>query len=156
MNARKNPGRAEVTSNQRRSNRSAHVAAHHSDRAEVPFKSARATHPSGPTGLADGLELKGAPTRIGESTPRRRRKRTRWFPRSRARCAGLGYTFANIKSGATKNQGRLCGAARNAIQRRHLRSRTIGKWNNVPARRVVVVTVSFVPPGARITLEGLW
>jgi hypothetical protein len=72
----------------------------------VPFQSAQATHPSGPTGLADGLELKGAPTRIGESTPRRPQWRTRWFPRSRAVYAGLGYTSANIGSQPAGKQGR--------------------------------------------------
>ena len=51
-------------------------------RAEVPFKSARATHPSRPTGLADGLELESTPTRSGESAPRHSTvKRMRWFPR---------------------------------------------------------------------------
>lgn len=74
----------------------------------MPFQSARATHPSGPTGLADGLELKGAPTRIGESTPRRPQWRTHWFPRSRAVHAGLGYTSANIGSQPAGKQGRLC------------------------------------------------
>ena len=54
----------------------------------MPFKSARATHPSRPTGLADGLELESTPTRDGESAPRHLQRRwsrqMRWFPRFRA------------------------------------------------------------------------
>src|SRR5436189_5975140 len=53
-------------------------------RAEVPFKSAQATRPSRPTGLADGLELESTPTRNGESAPRHPAVRMHWFPRSRA------------------------------------------------------------------------
>src|SRR4051812_14392300 len=69
-------------------------------RAEVPFKSARATHPSGPTGLADGLELESTPTRNGESAPRHLLRhspqRMQWFPRYRARGAVFGYTPTTI------------------------------------------------------------
>jgi hypothetical protein len=43
----------------------------------VPFKSARATHLSRPTGLADGLELESTPTRNGESAPRHSRQQCR-------------------------------------------------------------------------------
>ena len=63
----------------------------------MPFKSARATHPSRPTGLADGLELESTPTRSGESAPRHPLSRTRWFPRFRARGAELGYTLNTIR-----------------------------------------------------------
>jgi hypothetical protein len=55
----------------------------------VPFKSARATRSSRPTGLADGLELESTPTRIGESAPRHPANRMRWFPRFRARGRGI-------------------------------------------------------------------
>ncbi len=58
-------------------------------RAEVPFKSAQATCPSRPTGLADGLELESTPTRIGESAPRHPHWRMQWFPRSRACRRGI-------------------------------------------------------------------
>ena len=55
----------------------------------MPFKSAQATCPSRPTGLADGLELESTPTRIGESAPRHPAVRMRWFPRSRAGWRGI-------------------------------------------------------------------
>ena len=55
----------------------------------MPFKSAQATRPSRPTGLADGLELESTPTRISESAPRHPLWRTRWFPRSRTGRRGI-------------------------------------------------------------------
>jgi len=55
----------------------------------VPFKSAQATRPSRPTGLADGLELESTPTRIGESAPRHPAVRMHWFPRYRADWRGI-------------------------------------------------------------------
>ena len=72
----------------------------------MPFQLAWATHPSGPTGLADGLELKGAPTRIGESTPRRSMVSNALVPPLPHACAELGYTSANIGSRPILNQGR--------------------------------------------------
>src|SRR5215207_1914780 len=93
---------------ERRRDNALSCAAGRSGERKVPFQSARATHPSGPTGLADGLGLKGAPTRIGESTPRRPQLRTRWFPRSRAVHAGLGYTSANIESQPADKQVPVC------------------------------------------------
>jgi len=75
----------------------------------VPFKSARATHPSGPTGLADGLELESTPTRDGESAPRHLRlampRQMRWFPRFRTTGAELGYTPITIKWWKFRVQG---------------------------------------------------
>ena len=55
----------------------------------MPFKSARATCSSRPTGLADGLELESTPTRIGESAPRHPAVRMHWFPRYRAVWRGI-------------------------------------------------------------------
>ena len=55
----------------------------------MPFKSARATRSSRPTGLADGLELESTPTRIGESAPRHPKLRMHWFPRSRTGWHGI-------------------------------------------------------------------
>ena len=55
----------------------------------MPFKSAQATRPSRPTGLADGLELESTLTRTGESAPRHPAVRMHWFPRSRAVWRGI-------------------------------------------------------------------
>lgn len=66
-------------------------------RGGVPFQSLRDTRPEPPTRLADGLGLESAPTRNGESAPRRPRLRTRWVPRSRKQVAGLGYTSVTIE-----------------------------------------------------------
>ena len=71
----------------------------------MPFKSAQATCPSRPTGLADGLELESTPTRIGESAPRHPAIRMQWFPRSRAIGTVLGYTGTNIYSHSPFYQG---------------------------------------------------
>ena len=58
----------------------------------MPFKSARATHPSRPTGLADGLELESTPTRIGESAPRHPQCGCVGSPAPTPSGAELGYT----------------------------------------------------------------
>src|ERR1700754_3388653 len=58
-------------------------------RAEVPFKSARATCSSRPTGLADGLELESTPTRDGESSPRHLRVANALVPPLPCLAAGI-------------------------------------------------------------------
>ncbi len=67
----------------------------------MPFKSARATRSSRPTGLADGLELESTPNRYGESAPRHLSRlaprQMRWFPRSHIIGVRLGYTLITIE-----------------------------------------------------------
>ena len=62
----------------------------------MPFKSAQATYPSRPTGLADGLELESTPTRIGESAPRHPAFECDGSPASAPVGVELGYTSVTI------------------------------------------------------------
>jgi hypothetical protein len=78
----------------------------------VPFKSAQATRPSRPTGLADGLELESTPTRTGESAPRHPAVRMHWFPRSAPTGAVLGYTSVTIDRRGPFDQVERINAAR--------------------------------------------
>jgi len=73
-------------------------------RAEVPFKSARATCSNRPTGLADGLELESTPTRNGESAPRHSRVANALGPPLQAIRPGLGYTVTTIERGPAIDQ----------------------------------------------------
>src|SRR5690242_4434614 len=76
-------------------------------RAEVPFKSAQATHLGRPTGLADGLELESTPTRIGKSAPRYLQCKYVGFPGPAPFSAGLGYTTISLALAALrKSQNR--------------------------------------------------
>ena len=62
----------------------------------MPFKSARATRPSRPTGLADGLELESTLTRTGESAPRHPAVGCIGSPAPAPSGAVLGYTSVTI------------------------------------------------------------
>lgn len=62
----------------------------------MPFKSAQATRPSRPTGLADGLELESTPTRIGEFAPRHPAGGCFGSPAPAPIGAELGYTGITI------------------------------------------------------------
>ena len=70
----------------------------------MPFKSARATCSSRPTGLADGLELESTPTRNGESAPRHSQVANALGPPLQAVRPGLGYTAITIERGAVGDQ----------------------------------------------------
>ena len=85
----------------------------------MPFNSARATCPRGPTGLADGLELESTPTRDGESAPRHSRwhkaSQLQWFPRFRTSGTELGYTSITISKFDEGFQGRAQTLTQTAI-----------------------------------------
>ena len=68
----------------------------------MPFKSAQATCPNRPTGLADGLELESTPTRNGESAPRHLQCKCVGFPGPAPSGAELGYTPVSLSISALR------------------------------------------------------